>query len=247
MVGSGPERSRPRGRPRTRPASARPRRSSPGRRAARVQYPEVAGRHRVAGPLAGVGAHEAGFRPPWARLTARPRGLGPGKGPRAPGLISRCQLSSEADRRGLDMRRSHQNRLRSSRGAQAGPLPFIFPHELQCGRVAAPPRVMKAPSCVFRRNLVGTLGRGDRPAAGDRRGGAGGGGEVPGVLRGEDRQREDAGGLRPGGGAIPRVVRGARSPAARRLAAPRGRVHPDPPGGVGPDREAAPGRDSHAR
>ena len=48
------------------------------------------------------------------------------------------------------------------------------------------------------------------------------------------------------GGAIPGVVRGARPRAARRLAAPRGRLHPDAPG-LGADREAAPGRDPHAR
>ena len=47
-------------------------------------------------------------------------------------------------------------------------------------------------------------------------------------------------------GPIPEVVRGAPPRAARRLAAPRGRLHPDPPR-VGPDREAAPGRDPHAR
>ena len=67
-------------------------------------------------------------------------------------------------------------------------------------------------------------GTGDRPAAGDRRRGAVGGGAVPGVLRGADREREDAGGVRAGGGAVPRVVRGAGPPAARRLAAPRGRL-----------------------
>ena len=88
--------------------------------------------------------------------------------------------------------------------------------------------------------------RGDRPAAGDRRGGAGGGGEVPGILRGADREREDVGGVRAGGGAIPRVVRGARPRAPRRLPAPRGRLHPNPPG-IGADGEAAPGRDPHAR
>ena len=42
------------------------------------------------------------------------------------------------------------------------------------------------------------------------------------------------------------VVRGARPPAGRRLAAPRGRLHPDPPR-VGPHGEAALGRDPHAR
>ena len=89
-------------------------------------------------------------------------------------------------------------------------------------------------------------GTGDRPAAGDRRRGAGGGGAVPGVLRGADREREDAGGVRAGRRAIPGVVRGARARAPRRLAAPRGRLHPDAPG-LGADREAAPGRDPHAR
>ena len=49
-----------------------------------------------------------------------------------------------------------------------------------------------------------------------------------------------------GGRAIPQVVRGARPRAPRRLAAPRGRLHPDPPG-VGSYGEAAPGRDPHAR
>ena len=90
-------------------------------------------------------------------------------------------------------------------------------------------------------------GRGDRPAAGDRRRGAGGGGEVPGVLRGADREREDqGGGVRAGRRAVSRVVRDARASAARRLPAPRGRLHPDPPW-VGPHGETAPGRDPHAR
>ena len=47
-------------------------------------------------------------------------------------------------------------------------------------------------------------------------------------------------------GQFPRVVRGARSRTARCFAAPRGRLHPDPPR-VGPHGEAAPGRDPHAR
>ena len=47
-------------------------------------------------------------------------------------------------------------------------------------------------------------------AAGDRRRGAGGGGAVSGVLRGADREREDAGGVRAGGGAVSGVVRGPR-------------------------------------
>ena len=47
-------------------------------------------------------------------------------------------------------------------------------------------------------------------------------------------------------GHFPGVVRGARPRAARRLAAPRGRLHPDPPR-VGPHGEAALGRDPHAR
>ena len=72
--------------------------------------------------------------------------------------------------------------------------------------------------------------------------GPAGGGEVPGVLRGADREREDAGGVRAGGGAVSGVVRGARPPAARHLPAPCGRLHPDPPR-VGPHGEAAPGRD----
>ena len=95
--------------------------------------------------------------------------------------------------------------------------------------------------------VVATGGGGeDRPAAGDRRRGAVGGGAVPGVLRRKDREREDAGGVRESGGAIPGVVRGARPRAARRLPAPRGRLHPDTPR-VGPHGEAAPGRDPHAR
>ena len=76
--------------------------------------------------------------------------------------------------------------------------------------------------------------------------GAPGGGAVSGVLRGADREREDAGGVRAGGRAIPAVVRGARPRAQRRLAAPRGRLYPDSLR-VGPDREAAPGRDRHTR
>ena len=88
-------------------------------------------------------------------------------------------------------------------------------------------------------------GTGDRPAADDRRRGAVGGGAVPGVLRGADREREDAGGVRAGRRAIPRVVRGARARAARRLSAPSRRI-PDAPGSV-PTVKAAPGRDPHAR
>ena len=72
-----------------------------------------------------------------------------------------------------------------------------------------------------------------RPAAGDRRRGAPSDGAVPRVLRGADREREDAGGVRAGGGAIPRVVRGARPRAARCLAAPRRRLHPEALGGRG--------------
>ena len=34
--------------------------------------------------------------------------------------------------------------------------------------------------------------------------------QVPGVLRGADRERKDAGGVRAGGGAVSRVVRGPR-------------------------------------
>ena len=53
-------------------------------------------------------------------------------------------------------------------------------------------------------------------------------------FAGADREREDAGGVRAGRRAIPRVVRGARSRAARRLPAPRGRLHPNAPGGPVP-------------
>ena len=45
-------------------------------------------------------------------------------------------------------------------------------------------------------------GRGTRPAAGDRRRGAGCRRAVPGILRGTDREREDAGSVRAGGGAV---------------------------------------------
>ena len=55
-------------------------------------------------------------------------------------------------------------------------------------------------------------------------------GRYIGVLRGADREREDAGGVWAGGGAVSRVVRGARAPAQRCVSAPRGRLHPDPPG-----------------
>ena len=87
-------------------------------------------------------------------------------------------------------------------------------------------------------------GRGARPAAliVD---GTGCGGAVPGVLRGADRERADTGGVRAGGGAVSRVVRGARPRPRGGLAAPRRRLHPDPPR-IGPDRQAAPGRDPHA-
>ena len=54
-------------------------------------------------------------------------------------------------------------------------------------------------------NVVGALGR---AARGDRRRGAGGRRAVPGVLRGRDRQRPDAGRVWAGGGAVPGVVRG---------------------------------------
>ena len=53
---------------------------------------------------------------------------------------------------------------------------------------------------------------------------------VPRVLRGADREREDAGGVRAGRGAVSGVVRGATPRPRRRLAAPRRRLHPDPPG-----------------
>ena len=93
--------------------------------------------------------------------------------------------------------------------------------------------------------VVTRRGRGDRPAAGDRRRGAGCRRAVPGVLRGADREREDAGGVRAGGGAVSRVVRGARPRAPRRLA--RSTWPPTSgPTRVGPDRQAAPGRDPRA-
>ena len=95
------------------------------------------------------------------------------------------------------------------------------------------------------RNEDGSPGAGGR-GAGDRDGRGPGHGAVPGVLRGADRERQNSGGVRAGGGAIPRVVRGARPRAARRIAAPRGRLHPDPPR-LGPHGEAAPGRAPHAR
>ena len=53
------------------------------------------------------------------------------------------------------------------------------------------------------------------------------------------------GGVRAGGGAVSRVVRGAGPRPRRRVPAPRGRLHPDAPG-IGPDRQAALGRDPHA-
>ena len=68
---------------------------------------------------------------------------------------------------------------------------------------------------------------------------------VSGVLRGADREREDAGGVRAGGGAVSGVVRGPRPRPGCDSSAPRGRLHPDPPR-VGPDRQAAPGRHPRA-
>ena len=59
-------------------------------------------------------------------------------------------------------------------------------------------------------------GSGARSAAADRRRRTGCSGEVSGVLRGADREREDAGGVRAGHGAVPGVVRG---PRPRRLGA----------------------------
>ena len=84
-----------------------------------------------------------------------------------------------------------------------------------------------------------------RPAGADRRRRTGCRRAVSGVLRGADREREDAGGVRAGRGAVSGVVRGARPRPRRRLAAPRSRLHPDPPG-IGPHGEAAPGSDPHA-
>ena len=91
-------------------------------------------------------------------------------------------------------------------------------------------------------------GRGSRrrPAGADRRRGAGCRRAVSGVLRGADREREDAGGVREGGGVVPGVVRGSRPwPWVPYSSAPRGRLHPDPPR-VGPDRQAASGRHPRA-
>ena len=68
---------------------------------------------------------------------------------------------------------------------------------------------------------------------------------VSGVLRGADREREDAGGVREGGGAVSGVVRGARSRPRGDRAAPRGRLHPYS-SGIGSDRQAAPRGDPHA-
>ncbi len=91
----------------------------------------------------------------------------------------------------------------------------------------------------------GERGRGDRPAAGDRRRGADGGGAVPGVLREADREREDAGGVRESGGAIPgvgarREVSGSMTSRRSTWLATSGRTP------VGADGEAALGRDPHA-
>ena len=60
--------------------------------------------------------------------------------------------------------------------------------------------------------------RGRGAARGDRRCRAGGRRAVPGVLRGRDRQRPDAGRVRACGGAVPGVVRGARPGAAGDIA-----------------------------
>ena len=60
------------------------------------------------------------------------------------------------------------------------------------------------------RPVAGAPRRGRRAAGGDRRRGAGGRRAVPGVLRGRDRERPDAGRLRAGGGAVAGVVRGSR-------------------------------------
>ena len=84
-----------------------------------------------------------------------------------------------------------------------------------------------------------------RPAGADRRRRTGCRPAVPRVLRGADREREDAGGVRAGRGAVSGVVRGPRPRPTRDRPAPRGRLHPDPPG-LGPDGETTPGRDPHA-
>ena len=81
----------------------------------------------------------------------------------------------------------------------------------------APPDPLAVYFCT---NLVGTL------AAGDRRRGPVGGGAVPGVLRGADSEREDAGGVRAGGRAIPRVVRGGLRDVSPLQVAAHIRTHP---------------------
>ena len=78
-----------------------------------------------------------------------------------------------------------------------------------------------------------------RAARGDRRRGAGGRRAVPGVFRGRDRERPDAGRVRAGGGAVPGVVRVARPDATGDRAAPRGGLHPDA-SRVGANGQAAP-------
>ena len=51
--------------------------------------------------------------------------------------------------------------------------------------------------------------------------------EVPRVLRGANREREDAGSVWEGRGAVSRVVRGPRPQPQGDRAAPRGRLHPE--------------------
>ena len=52
--------------------------------------------------------------------------------------------------------------------------------------------------------------------------------------------------VRAGGGAVSGLVQGARASAQQCVSAPRGHLHPDPPG-IGPDRQAVPRREPRAR
>ena len=114
----------------------------------------------------------------------------------------------------------------------------------KAGRQIASGKAARA-GLVATNSIRGGAGSRRRPAGAHRRRLTGCCRAVPRVLRGTDRQREDAGGVRTGRGAVSRVVRGATPRPRRRLAAPRRRLHPDAPG-VGPDRQAAPRGDPHA-
>ena len=94
--------------------------------------------------------------------------------------------------------------------------------------VARPPAAHTGPAAMALPEVIVDAGPGGRRA-------------VPGVLRGLDRQRADAGGVRRGGGAVPVVVCGSGAGPARDRAAARGGLHPRA-SGVGADGEAAPGR-----